>query len=136
MIWHGEDIHGNQVISYYTHLLEFLTDKDALVVRGEVIGKLGATGSNMPRSRTPHLHFEVLIYPDAEFKYWFTGFLRGFTTVSPNFFSYPITVLKDAVITPPTHYPIWNSSINYGDLNWVEDRRFNGFTFPLLCSDN
>ena len=136
MIWHGEDIHGNQVISYYTHLLEFLTDKDALVVRGEVIGKLGATGSNMPRSRTPHLHFEVLIYPDAEFKYWFTGFLRGFTTVSPNFFSYPIIALKDAVITPPTHYPIWNSSINYGDLNWVEDRRFNGFTFPLLCSDN
>jgi murein DD-endopeptidase MepM/ murein hydrolase activator NlpD len=136
MILHGKDIHGNQVISYYAHLLEFKTNKNAVVGRGEVIGKLGDTGSNMPQSRTPHLHFEVLIYPDAENKYWLTGFWRGVTAVSPNFFSYPIVATKDRLINAPTHYPIWNNSIDYGDSNWIEDKRFNGFTFPLLCSEN
>lgn len=133
MIWHGQDAHGNHIISYYAHLGEFKTDKDANIKRGDVIGTLGATGNNMPRSGTPHLHFEVLIYPDAEFKYWFTGFLRGFTTVSPNYFSYPITKVAGSMVTVPTHYPVWDKAVNYGDTNWLEEKTFTGFTFPLVC---
>lgn len=133
MIWHGQDVHGNHAISYYAHLGKFKTDKDANIKRGDVIGTLGATGNNMPRSGTPHLHFEVLIYPDAEFKYWFTGFLRGFTIVSPNYFCYPITKVSGTMVKVPLHYPVWDKNLDYGDSVWPDKKNFTGFTFPLLC---
>ncbi len=133
MIWHGQDVHGNHVISYYAHLGEFKIEKDAIIKRGDTVGTLGASGNNMPRSGTPHLHFEVLIYPDAEFKFWFTGFLRGFTTVSPNYFSYPITKGTESSVTVPRNYPIWNAAFDYGDANWNKDSNFTGFSFPLIC---
>lgn len=135
MIWHGQDVHGNHTISYHSHFNEFKVDKDAIVKRGDVIGTLGATGSNMPRSGTPHLHFEVLIYPDADFKYWFTGFLRGFTTVSPNYFGYPITRAVGTKITIPVHYPVWDKTLDYGDGDWLDKKIFTGFTFPLVCAE-
>ena len=135
MVWHGQDTHGNHVISYYTHLNEFKTEKDNIVKRGEVVGTLGDTGTNMPKSLTPHLHFEVLIYPDADLNYWFTGFLRGFTTVSPNYFSYPIPTIPDSTVTVPTHYAVWNKALDYGDDDWESAQSFKGFTFPLCCDE-
>ena len=132
LVWHGPDIHGNQVISYYVHLNEFKTEKDAIVQRGDVIGTLGDTGSNMPQSGTPHLHFEVLIYPNEDFQ-WFFGWLRGFTTVSPNYFSYPILSLSNITVVVPKHYPVWQAAQDYGDGNWVSTKKFMGFTFPLIC---
>jgi murein DD-endopeptidase MepM/ murein hydrolase activator NlpD len=135
MVWHGQDVHGNHTISYHSHFDEFKVGNDAIVKRGDVIGTLGATGSNMPRSGTPHLHFEVLIYPDAEFKYWFTGFLRGFTTVSPNYFSYPIAQVTGSKINVPVHYPVFVKTLDYGDGDWINKNIFTGFTFPLGCSE-
>lgn len=125
MIYHGADIHGNHVISYYAHLLEFKVERDAVVKRGDVIGLLGDTGNNMPQSRTPHLHFEVLIYPDGEMRYWFTGFLRGFRTVSPNYFVYPINGEQNPSLRSLPTY----SSISEN----IEEAQFNGLTFPVAC---
>jgi murein DD-endopeptidase MepM/ murein hydrolase activator NlpD len=85
LIWHGKDHFSNHIISYYGHLQEFKTALGKTIERGEIIGRLGASGNNMPKSGTPHLHFEVLIYPEDEPAFRF-GWLRNFTTVSPNFF--------------------------------------------------
>lgn len=129
MIYHGADKYGNHVISYYAHLQEFKVEKDGMVKRGEPIGTLGDTGNNMPKSRTAHLHFEVLIYPDAEFKYWFTGFLRGFTTVSPNYFFYP---LESTEVRKKGFFPtLSDASGVYEDI--AQGLKFLGFTYPLLC---
>jgi murein DD-endopeptidase MepM/ murein hydrolase activator NlpD len=128
LIWHGSDLFGNRVISYYVHMNEFNVAKDQLVRRGEVIGTVGNTGSNLPRSRTPHLHFEVLIYP-SDSPHFFFGWLRGFTTVSPNYFIFPLPA-ANAESQRPTFGP-WQDGADYGDA----EGRFTGFTFPLLCSE-
>jgi murein DD-endopeptidase MepM/ murein hydrolase activator NlpD len=124
MIYHGADRHGNHVISYFAHLQESKIDRDMKVKRGEVIATLGDTGNNMPRSRTAHLHFEILLYPDADFKYWFTGFLKGFTTVNPNYFS---RSLEEKNID----YPKFRIDMQDQD---SASEIFTGFSFPLKCS--
>lgn len=126
LIWHGKDHFGNRVISYYAHLQEFKTQVDKMVERGEVIGLLGATGNNMPKSGTPHLHFEVLIYPEDEPVFRF-GWLRNFTTVSPNYFYYPLSAQSG--LPARSELLPWESGQDYGDTSGV----FTGFTFPLAC---
>lgn len=126
LIWHGKDYFGNRVISYYAHLQEFKTALGKTVERGEVIGLLGATGSNMPKSGTPHLHFEVLIYPEEEPAFRF-GWLRNFTTVSPNYFFYPLP--KKSGDQAGTDFLPWQSGHDYSDSSGL----FTGFTIPLVC---
>jgi len=47
--------HGGGVVTAYAHLRRFLVKPDQVVVAGQPIGQIGATG----RSTGPHLHFEV-----------------------------------------------------------------------------
>jgi len=89
LIWHGPDRYGNRIITYYVHLDRIAVEVGTTVKRGELIGTLGATGSNMPRSRTPHLHFEVLIYPYDEPRFLF-GWLRDLR-LSTRLFSSSLT---------------------------------------------
>lgn len=126
LIWHNKDHFGNRVISYYAHLQEFKTELGKTVERGEVIGLLGATGNNMPKSGTPHLHFEVLIYPEDEPAFRF-GWLRNFTTVSPNYFYFPLP--KKSGEQANGEFLPWHSGLDYGDGSGL----FSGFTFPLVC---
>lgn len=126
LIWHGKDHFGNRVISYYAHLQEFQTALGKTVERGEIIGLLGATGNNMPKSGTPHLHFEVLIYPEDEPAFRF-GWLRNFTTVSPNYFYYPLP--KKSGEQASADFLHWQRGHDYGDGSGL----FTGFTFPLVC---
>jgi murein DD-endopeptidase MepM/ murein hydrolase activator NlpD len=47
--------HGGGVITAYAHLQRFLVRPDEVVVAGQPIGRMGATG----HTTGPHLHFEV-----------------------------------------------------------------------------
>jgi murein DD-endopeptidase MepM/ murein hydrolase activator NlpD len=47
--------HGDGYETFYSHLLRIIVEKDWLVVKGQKIGELGATG----KATGPHLHFEI-----------------------------------------------------------------------------
>jgi murein DD-endopeptidase MepM/ murein hydrolase activator NlpD len=47
--------HGGGVVTAYAHLQRFLVKPDQVVVAGQAIGQMGATG----HTTGPHLHFEV-----------------------------------------------------------------------------
>lgn len=132
MVWHGADRQGNRVISYYVHLDEFKVEKDAVVQRGQLLGTLGATGQNMPRSRTPHLHFEVLVYPMDEPLMLF-DWLIGFNTVSPNYFMHPLP--PDGGANQQKMFPAWTPEVSAATEAGYSDggKHFTGFTFPLEC---
>lgn len=133
LIQHPFDEFGNNVISYYVHMDSFTNvELGQIVSRGQEIGKLGDTGNSMPRSKTPHLHFEVLIYPEEPLRFVF-GWLRGFTTVSPNYFTFPLPAV-DALNknNTKTSFPVWHNDIDYKDK--VEPLKFTGFTFPIACT--
>lgn len=49
--------HPNNVYSLYAHLNEILVSKGQMVKRGQLIGRVGSTGS----ATGPHLHFELKI---------------------------------------------------------------------------
>ena len=58
-----EPLYGNVVVvdhgygyrTLYAHLSERLVEEGAIVQKGDVLGKVGATG----RTTGPHLHYEV-----------------------------------------------------------------------------
>ncbi len=50
--------HGNGFSSYYGHLAEIKVGVGQRVVRGQVIGAMGATGN----TTGPHLHYEIRLY--------------------------------------------------------------------------
>lgn len=47
--------HGGGVITRYAHMSRILAKKDAMVMAGDEIGRVGSTG----RATGPHLHFEI-----------------------------------------------------------------------------
>ncbi len=49
--------HGGGVVTAYAHLQRFLVKPDQVVIAGQAIGRMGATG----HTTGPHLHFEVRI---------------------------------------------------------------------------
>lgn len=53
--------HGNGFSSYYGHLAEIKAGVGQKVVRGQVIGSMGATGN----TTGPHLHYEIRLYGAA-----------------------------------------------------------------------
>lgn len=50
--------HGNAYRTYYAHLSSIFVGEDEIVLEGEPIGRVGATGN----STGPHLHFEIRDY--------------------------------------------------------------------------
>jgi murein DD-endopeptidase MepM/ murein hydrolase activator NlpD len=50
--------HGNGFSTYYGHLAEIKAGVGQKVVRGQVIGNMGATGN----TTGPHLHYEIRLY--------------------------------------------------------------------------
>ena len=61
VIYHGEDADGMHVFTFYGHMNSIEVKEEQKIKRAQRIGTIGNTGSNMPRSRAPHLHFEVLV---------------------------------------------------------------------------
>lgn len=53
--------HGNGFSSYYGHLAEIKAGVGQKVVRGQVLGSMGATGN----TTGPHLHYEIRLYGAA-----------------------------------------------------------------------
>ncbi len=47
--------HGGGLVTRYAHLSRIETKKDALLMAGQLIGRVGSTG----RTTGPHLHFEI-----------------------------------------------------------------------------
>jgi murein DD-endopeptidase MepM/ murein hydrolase activator NlpD len=50
--------HGNGFSTYYGHLSEIKTAVGQKIVRGQVVGAMGATGN----TTGPHLHYEIRLY--------------------------------------------------------------------------
>lgn len=48
--------HNNKYETLYGHLMKVLVNKNEVVEKGDLIGRIGSTG----RSTGPHLHFEIL----------------------------------------------------------------------------
>jgi murein DD-endopeptidase MepM/ murein hydrolase activator NlpD len=76
VIYHGEDVDGKHVFSFYAHLSQRLKELGDRVERGEVIALSGSTGT-----RFPHLHlslFRTVAGPGPEFKQFLRrAWLRG-----------------------------------------------------------
>lgn len=53
--------HGNGFSTYYGHLSEIKAGVGQKVVRGQVVGRMGATGN----TTGPHLHYEIRLYGAA-----------------------------------------------------------------------
>lgn len=51
--------HGDGIFSRYLHCAEVLVQRGQQVSKGDVIGKVGGTGSNGPHTYPIHLHLEV-----------------------------------------------------------------------------
>lgn len=118
VVYHGKDIDGRHISTFYGHMKEI--DKSITegkeVGRGQPLGTIGDTGPNMPKSRTPHLHFLVMVSPtgsynikggqiyidkwrdDSPHKFWLlnekgevTPFVRNVQyPISPIRFTYPV----------------------------------------------
>lgn len=52
-----EIAHGHGYVTRYAHLSKLLVPEGAIVMRGQMVGRVGSTG----RSTGPHLHYEVRI---------------------------------------------------------------------------
>ena len=67
-IYHGQDTDGKHVYSFYGHMEKRLVNTGNSIKRGQQIGTVGNTGWDMPKSKTPHLHFSVVVSPTS----WYT----------------------------------------------------------------
>lgn len=118
----GHPAPSNRIITYYVHLDRIAAAVGDAVKRGEAIGTVGATGRKMPRSKTPHRHFEALIYP-TDAPRFVLGWLRDFTTVSPAAFIGPELSSSSEVTFESSE----------SGLPVVEEPHVGRLALPILC---
>ena len=118
-IAHGKDIYENIVIGYYIHLNEINVIEEQLVKRGEIIGKVGSTGTGMPKSNTAHLHFETKLLKNEEPKITL-GWIKDSTPINP---SYWLNKTDRNLYKFKKHHELDNNQRNLSEL-----------TYPVQCN--
>jgi murein DD-endopeptidase MepM/ murein hydrolase activator NlpD len=114
-ILHGKDIYGNIIDGYYIHLNEIKVEEGQLVKRGEIIGTVGNTGTNMPKSQTAHLHFEVKLL-ESENSTFMLGWLLGSKPISPTYY------LKQNI-----------AGYKFNKNTTDNNNYFSELTYPVVC---
>lgn len=119
VVYHGQDVDGKHVFSFYTHLSEQKKKPGDRVERGEVIALSGDTGA---RNRVPHLHLTL----------WRTAAGPG-----PDFSSFINRAVarldREAVLADPAMY--WADPRRPGfDPSKSYPERPIRLTYPLRCS--
>ena len=119
MVYHGQDVDGKHVFSFYTHLSEQIKKPGDRVERGEIIALSGNSGT---RNNTPHLHL---------------GLWRMAVGPGPDlaaFIKQAIARLdKEAVLADPTMYWADPSRPGFDPSKSYPERPIR-LTYPLRCS--
>lgn len=120
ILYHGE-IRGKHIFTTYGHLSEYVIPKGKEargieLKRGDLIAKIGATGSRMPDSRTPHLHFIVTTSPTGKYRIIFgLASISGMEDVNPR--------------------PYWLLDSNGKIQHFIQGEKYlgDGLTYPVPC---
>lgn len=110
--------------SHYFHLIQFADIKKCDRIRsGDVIGYIGNTGTSLPLSKTPHLHYELIdsygitIKENGMFEY------HGAVLLNPHNFWFNPNPNQEGPIT----IPVYNPNVDYN-----AQTEFS-ITYPVRC---
>lgn len=86
IMYHGQDLDGKHIYSYYGHMDSIAVQIGQKLKRGEVLGALGNTGTNMPMGFHSHLHFEVGVSSSDQYeiKDGLVRYAGGWKSVNPH----------------------------------------------------
>ena len=123
IIYHGEDLDRRHLYSGYYHLHTILAEPDQTVKRGQPIGTIGRTGTNL-QLLPPHLHYAVWVSLMGSYRVRDgRAYMDGARITDPNDFWLEMPTRKDgtrfiAPFVDGTLYAQWPVR----------------FTYPVPCS--
>lgn len=90
-------IEGSPVYTLYAHLSTISVESGQHVKQGDIIARMGFTGSGIDRERA-HLHFEIDLMWNSHFEAWYNRYFKGSPNKHGIFHGYNLIGLDPAAI--------------------------------------